>query len=74
MSVLLRIYQKCQEIESKSSLALSVFCIRHLGITDKKSFHEFYTSYETWRMQNSKHRERYEEMEKKMKQVNPGRA
>lgn len=50
--VLIGIYKKLDRLD-QSKANLGEFCIRHLGITTIKAFKEFYTGYETWRLQNS---------------------
>jgi hypothetical protein len=54
MSVRIKIYQKLHEMEKAgNNQQVAKFCQMHLNILDVKKFKEFYTRYETWRLQQS---------------------
>jgi hypothetical protein len=56
MNALDRIYNRMLLIENSTG-SVGEFCIKHLGIGDKRSFHEFYKAYENWRTLSLKHRD-----------------
>lgn len=63
MSIILGIYKQIERLEKKG-VNIGAFCVKHLNIKDLKSYREFITGYETWRLQNSKNKDQMRQWEK----------